>query len=326
MEGSWTKRRDIRRNVHDTPLDAAIAALAARQHGVVALAQLEALGLGRSGARDRVASGRLHRVHGGVFAVGHPLLTRRGRLMAAVLACGEGAALSHRSAAALRGLRTAERAGIDVTSRGCAGRRRAGIRAHSAATLAPCDVGVVDGIPCTSLARTLLDLAEVAPARELERALDRAEELRVLDMQPILDVLDRSRGRRGAAALRAVLADHDAGSTPTRNELEEAFLATCRDARLPPDAVNAWIPYPAGGGAEGDFVWRAERLDVEVDGRGVHATRRAFEHDRRRDQRLTMLGWRVVRFSWRQVMSEPATVAEVLRELLPTRRAARSPR
>jgi predicted transcriptional regulator of viral defense system len=111
MEGSWTNRRATRRNVHDPPLDAAIAELATRQHGVVALAQLTALGLGPSGARDRVASGRLHRIHRGVFAVGHPLLGRRGRLMAAVLACGPGAVLSHRSAAALHGLGSASERG-----------------------------------------------------------------------------------------------------------------------------------------------------------------------------------------------------------------------
>jgi hypothetical protein len=154
---------------------------------------------------------------------------------------------------------------------------------------------------------------------------DRADELRVLEMAGIDEVLARANGRRGAAVLRAVLRAHAVGSTPTRNDLEEAFLAICRGAGLAPDGVNMWIPYPDGGGAEADFVWRAELLDVEVDGREVHATRRAFEHDRRRDQRLALLGWRVVRCTWRQVHDEPAAVAELLDGLLaPTRAPRRS--
>ena len=175
---------------------------------------------------------------------------------------------------------------------------------------------IVDAIPCTTLARTLLDLAEDATRREVERAIDRAEQLRLLDVTAIDDVLARANGRRGAALLRTILDEHRAASTLTRNDLEEAFLRIARDAGTPPDAVNAWIPYPAGGGAEADFLWRAQRLIVEVDGREVHTTRRAFESDRRRDQRLMLLGWRVVRFTWRQVMFAPAEVANTLRGLL----------
>jgi hypothetical protein len=245
--------------------------------------------------------------------------------MAAVLACGRASALSHRSGGTLLGLRPRERPWIDVTSPGSAGRRRPGIWVHCGATLTARDVRDVDSIPCTTVARTLLDLADVLPAREVERALDRADELRVLDMDAIDDVLARANGRRGAVALRSVLGAHAVGSTPTRNDLEEAFLAICRGADLMPDGVNVWIPYPDGGGAEADFAWRAELLDIEVDGRDVHATRRAFEHDRRRDQQLALLGWRIVRFTWRQVFDEPAAVAEVLRGLLaPTRARRRS--
>lgn len=324
MEGSSTKRPAVRRNVEHPSLDRAIAERATRQHGVVALAQLAALGLGPSGVRNRVARGRLHRVHRGVFAVGHPILGQRGRFMAAVLACGPRSALSYRSGGTLLGLRPRERPWVDVTAPGSAGRQRPGIRVHGGATLTPRDVRAVDAIPCTTVARTLLDLAEVLPAREVERALDRADELRVLDMDAIGDVLARANGRRGAAVLREVLGAHAVGSTPTRNDLEEAFLAICRGAGLPPDGVNVWIPYPGGGGAEADFVWRAERLDIEVDGREVHATRRAFEHDRRRDQRLALLGWRVVRFTWRQVFDEPAAVAGTLHGLLAPTRAPRT--
>jgi len=113
-----------------------------------------------------------------------------------------------------------------------------------------------------------------------------------------------------------VIAEHRVGSTLTRNDLEEAFLLICRDAHLPPDAVNAWITFPAGSGAEADFVWRVRHLVVEVDGRDVHTTRRAFESDRRRDQRLATLGWRGVRFTWRQVTYDPAHAAATLRPLL----------
>ena len=175
---------------------------------------------------------------------------------------------------------------------------------------------VIDNIPVTSLARTLLDIAEDASRREVERAIDRAEQQRVLNMTAIDDVLARADGRRGAAILGSVLQEHRLGCTLTRSELEEAFLRICRDARLPPDHANAWIPLADGGGAEADFIWRGRRLIVEVDGRDVHTTRRAFESDRRRDQRLAILGYRVVRFTWRQVTYAPRDVAATLRALL----------
>jgi hypothetical protein len=315
MEGLWLDRPNAERNAQD-PIDRSIAALALGQHGVVALWQLVELGLSASAVRSRVANGRLHRVHRAVFAVGHPNLTRNGRFMAATLACGLGAVLSHRAVGAKWDLGLRGRPWVDVTAPGTRGRRRPGIRVHSAATLAAHDVAVIDGIPCTTLARTLLDIAEDATRREVERACDRAETQRLLDMTAIDDVLARANGRRGAALLTAVLSEHRVGSTLTRNELEERFLAICRDVELAPDRVNAWIAYPDGGGAEADFLWHAQRLIVEVDGRDVHTTRRAFEADRRRDQRLMLLGWRIVRFTWRQVMFEPAYVAATLRALL----------
>ncbi|MEA2156826.1 MAG: hypothetical protein QOE11_2966 [Solirubrobacteraceae bacterium] len=316
MEGSGAKRRHGRRFPPNPSIDREIAALAARQHGAVALRQLTDLGLADSTVRTRVARGRLHRVHHGVYAVGHPLLTYAGRCMAAVLACGPGAALSHRSAACHLGLRDDNRRTIDVTSPKRTGRMLDGITAHRGGTLTSGDIAAVDGIPTTTLARTLLDLAEVVPRRQVERAIDRAEILRVLDAKAIGDVLERANGRRGATILQGVLEEIQLGSTITRNDLEEAFLQICRDAGRPPDAANAWIPYPGGGGAEADFLWRAQRLIVEVDGRDVHTTRRAFEHDRRRDQRLMTLGWRVVRFTWRQVLHERRTVAATIQTLL----------
>jgi predicted transcriptional regulator of viral defense system len=283
---------------------------------VVTGRQLVELGLSASATRSRVASGRLHRVHRGVFAVGHALLTQNGRFIAAVLACGPGACASHFCAGVLLELGLGVRRLIDVTARGSWGRKVDGIRVHSAATLIAADVIEIDGIPCTSLARTILDIAEDGTRREVERALDRAEQARILDMRAIDDVLSRADGRRGAKLLRSVLAEHTVGSTLTRDDLEEAFLAIARAVELPPDAANVWIAFPEGDGAEADFVWRAQSLIVEVDGRDPHTVRKAFNKDRRRDARLVLLGWRVVRFTWQQVMFEPAYVAAMLRGLL----------
>ena len=316
MEGSSRNRLHARRKRED-PLDRRICDHAARQHGTIALRQLVSLGLSASAVRDRVASGRLHRLHAGVVAVVPPsLLTLKGSVMAATLACKAGTAASHRSSSMLFELRLAQRRWIDVTTPGARGRQRAGIHIHDGLTLSADDVIAVDNIPCTSLARTLLDVAETATRREVERAIDRAAQQELRDMRAIDDVLARANGRRGAKLLRAVLAEHRAGSTLTRSELEEAFLAICRAVGLAPDAVNLWIAFPDGGGAEADFLWHAQRLIVEVDGRSVHATRRAFQSDRRRDQRLMLLGWRVVRFTWQQVTYEPAYVTRTLRGLL----------
>jgi len=279
--------------------------------------QIVALGLSASAVRSRVSRGRLHVVYPGVLAVGPPrLLTPKGRVMAATLACRPGTAASHRSSSMLFELRLARRQWIDVTTPGARGRQRRGIRIHDGLTLTTADVTVIDNIPCTSLARTLLDICEDATRREVERALDVAEQQQILDLRAIDDVLDRANGRRGAKLLGAVLHEHRVGSTLTRNKLEEALLAIARAAELPPDAVNVWIPFPDGGGAEADFLYREQRLIVEVDGRDVHTTRRAFHSDRRRDQRLMLLGWRVVRFTWREVMFEAAHVAATLRGLL----------
>jgi hypothetical protein len=315
VEGLGEQRRLGGRFPPNPQLEQAIAALAATQHGVVALRQLRELGLSSSAVRSRVAAGRLHRVYPGVFAVGHPLLGGNGRLMAAVLACGDGTCLSHRSAADHRGVRANARSAIDVISPRRRGRGLTRIDVHRPDTLLPRDVKLVDGIPTTTLARPLLDLAEVVTPRQLERAVERAADLRELGMHALDDVLARAQGRRGAPTLRAVLNDIRPGTTLTRNDLEEAFLAICRDANTPPDGVNVWIPYPDGGGAEADFAWREHKLIAEVDGRETHLTPQAFEHDRRRDQRLATLGWRVVRFSWRQVTAEPARVAATVSAL-----------
>ncbi len=299
------------------PIDVAIGKRAADQHGVISLPHLIDMGLTPSAVRMRVASGRLWRLHRGVYAVGHRQLSRHGRLMAAVLACGEGAVASHRTAAALHGLRPDNRARIDVSSPARRGRGIATIDAHRGDTLRPVDVGLVNGIPCTSVARTLLDLAEVVDRRQVERACEQAEVLRLFDLRALEDVLDHAGGRRGAPLLRAVLADLvDATPTTTRSMLEERFLAMCRRAGLPAPEVNAWIALEDGDGVEADFLWRRQRLIVETDGRDVHLTRAAFESDRVRDGRLLVAGWRVLRITDLRLRRAPDGVARTVRALL----------
>jgi Transcriptional regulator, AbiEi antitoxin len=254
-------------------LEDGLLALAERQHGVVKLAQLRALGLSLPGVRARVAAGRLHRVHAGVYAVGRPDLPIEGRWMAAVLACGRGAALSHRTAAAAHGLLTSAQTRIDVTVTRRVGLSRRGICVHRPTSLSAADLASARGIPCTSISRTLLDLASVLPRPALERACDQAELLRLLDMAAMDELLARSSGRRGVRVLRAVLAAGELGKNIPRSELETRFLALCRAAGVPAPAVNTWITV-AGEEMQVDFVWQAQRLVVETDGFRTHRTRK----------------------------------------------------
>jgi predicted transcriptional regulator of viral defense system len=290
------------------PRERAIAALATRQHGVVALAQLVELGLSESAVRGRVAAGRLHRMHLGIYAVGHRILTPRGRWMAAALACGPGAVLSHRSAGALLGIRRSASSKIDVT----APRRRriAGIETHEA-QLASAETITVDGVPTTTVARTLLDLAAVLDRQSLEKAINEAEVLRLIDLKAVNATLERAGRRRGTAALRETLANLDPLQAQTRNELERRFLSLCRGAELPLPEVNAWLTVE-GESLQPDFLWREHRLIVETDGFTTHSTRRAFERDRRRDLALLRAGYRTVRVTWRQVTSAPDEVIGAL--------------
>ena len=297
------------------PVNQALAALAGRQHGLVSLGQVEAAGLGPSGVRARVASGSLHRIHRGVYSVGHAVLSREGRWLAAVMAGGDGAVLSHLSAGELWGLCVTHGKQIDVTTPRRAGRNRAGISVHSGATLARSEARQVRRIPCTSIARTLLDLAEVVDRRRLERAVDQAEVLRVLDLRSVRETLSRAHGRVGAPLLSALLEEHSPGTTITRSELEERFLCLCTEAGLPPPEVNSRVEV-AGGSFEVDFLWRAPRVIAETDGRQFHGTGQAFERDRLRDQGLLCEGWRVVRCTWRQVTREPDRLARTLETLL----------
>jgi hypothetical protein len=313
----------VSRTLRDQPpRDVEIRRVAERQHGVVSLPQLQSCGLSPSAVRQRVAAGRLTNVHRGVYAVGHGRLTKHGLWMAAVLAYRANAVLSHRSAAALHGVRADNRPTIDVTVPSRSVRPRPRIHAHRSTTLTNADVTSIDAIPCTTVHRTLLDLADVLPARALKKAIDQAELLRIFDLRAIQDVLTRADGRRGAAILKRLLAEYD-GPTLTDSELEELFLALCEAAGLPRPAVNEWITLADGAAYKADFLWREERLIVETDGWGSHGTRQAFEHDRRRDRRLSVAGWTVVRFTWKDVERHQAEVIETLTDLWQARSGRR---
>jgi hypothetical protein len=286
-----------------------IATLAGRQHGVVARQQLEALGFTVTAIKHRVACGRLHPLHRGVYAVGHASLAPRGWQLAAVLACGAGAMLSHRSAAALWGLLPTARRLVDVSS-GRSRRGARGIALHRVRRLDPADRAEHDGIPVTSVARTLLDLAEVVPPRLLERAFEEAERLSLLDRTAIVATCDRGVGRRGVTALRALVTAHRPPAALVRSELERRFVELCRDADLPFPAMNVVV-----AGLEVDAVWPDQRLVVELDGHAFHRTAAAFERDRERDATLALAGFRVVRITYRRLHSEPATVAGIVRAL-----------
>jgi hypothetical protein len=278
----------------------ALAALAERQHGVIAARQLIALGFGRRAIENRVRAGQLHVWYRGVYAVGHRALTREGRWLAAVLAVGPGAVLSHRTAAALWGIRPTARARIEVTVP--VKRRSVGdIQLHHA-RLAADEVTAVDDIPVTTAARTLVDLAAVLRPREVVKAAEQTEILRL----PFPD-LERYRGRRGVKSLPR---DEP---PPTRSELEARFIAFLNANDLPRPLVNARIQ-----GVEADFAWPNVKAMVELDGFATHGTRRAFERDRARDRALQAAGWRVVRVTWRQ-LHEDRVLARDLKAVLDAR-------
>lgn len=291
--------------------DVAVAAIATRQHGVVSWQQLVAAGLGRGAIAHRVRAGLLHRLHRGVFAVGHVALTRESRWMAAVLAYGSRAALSHASALAHWDLRASSAAIIDIAVRSRNGlARRQGIRLHRLGALTATEVATHRGIPTTSVARTLLDAASRLQRPGLARAVERAEVLRLFDLGAVLGTLSAHPTHPGARRLRNALAVYRDDEL-TRSELEARFLTLCADHHIPRPLVNRVVD-----GEEVDFYWPEQRLIVETDGRRTHLTPAAFERDRASDARRALAGDRVVRFTHRQVCDEAARVAGTLLGLL----------
>jgi hypothetical protein len=297
-------------------LEARVAGLATRQHAVFSLDQLRQLGLRDSAIHKRAAIDRLHRIHRGVYGIApRALLSREGHWMAAVLACGPDAVLSHRSAAALHGLRSSGSSRIDVTVPRRT-RQKPGLRTHSSKTLTRADITTVNGIRCTTVARTLLDMAGVIDRRQLERALDQAEILHVFDLTAIDEQIARHPTRRGAKKLQAILEEHYVGSTPTWNDFEEAFLALTRRSGLPDPECNLLLDLHDGDHPiRVDFAWPEQRIAVEADSKRFHLTQQGFENDRRRDQRLTAADWRALRTTWRQIHYAPAELEETLRTL-----------
>ncbi|MQA74824.1 MAG: DUF559 domain-containing protein [Solirubrobacterales bacterium] len=256
--------------------------------------QLVAAGLDKSAIARRVASGRLHRIHRGVYAVGHGGLSRKSRWKAATLACGDGAALSHRSAAELWGMLDGASGPVHVTVPVAGGRaRRAGVRIHRCASPSPGSTTRRDGIDVARPERTLVDLRGLVSPGALRRAVRQAEILG-LPIRSFLLVADR-----------------------TASELERLFLALCRRRRLPMPDVNAWL-----GPDRVDFLWPRHQVIVETDSYRYHRGSIAFEDDHAKDNRLMALGYDVLRFTYWRVVNEPTAVVALLRDRL-ARAAAR---
>lgn len=302
---------------HHPYLDWWISELATRQHGVVAWFQLRDAGVSRGLVDFRLAAGRLHIVHRGVYAVGHRELTLEGRRMAAVLALGPTAVLSHHSAAEHWGMLARSQSGVTHVTLPDRGprRQRRGIAVHRVPEV---QATVHDGIPVTTVPWTLLDLAATAQPRILDRAIEGAERARLLDLKALQPLL--AEVRPGVRALREALAAYD--DAPTESELERRFLELCTAYDIPRPHVNQWLL----GRFQVDFLWPEHRLIVETDGMAWHGTSAARKRDHKRDAELALAGFYTQRFDWEQVTQTPAKTAELVLQLLAERDpSSRSP-
>jgi very-short-patch-repair endonuclease len=299
-------------------VDRIIGQLAANQRGVVSRRQLLESGVGSGAVDHRLATGRLHRIRRGVYLVGHTVPPRMALEVAAVLSCGTGAVLSHRTAAQIWRLlgSHADSAEIDVTTPGRDPGAKPGIRIHRTRALDPADVRRVGGLPITAPARTLVDLAGEASLREVEQALAEAEARHLVRRHELTAALTRVGRHRGATALRKLLSA-DRAPALTRSEAEERLLALLRSAQLPQPDVNVRL-----GNYEVDFLWREQGLVIEVDGFGFHSSRLAFERDRSRDAELQAQGWRVIRVTWRQIVHQAQVVVARIAAALATHNRA----
>jgi predicted transcriptional regulator of viral defense system/very-short-patch-repair endonuclease len=280
--------------------------MAARQHGLVSHRQLAAVGLSPNAIARRVAQGRLHRVHRGVYAVGHRAANSESRWMAAVMACGRSTVLSYLDGSALWKIYNGVGARIHVTTTAHGGRGLSGIRVHRARRLDPEDVTVHRGIPVTTVARTLVDLTDVLTSERVLRALREADYLGLLDLDALSAAVERAHGRKRLGVLREAVAAHRPGQI-IRSELEHRFLELVREAGLPAPETNVKITARRRR-YEIDCLWREQRVAVELDGRAAHARTAAFEPDRRKDAALNAIGLRPLRFTWLRVSREPADV------------------
>jgi hypothetical protein len=262
------------------------------------------LGFSARGIEEWVRTGRLIPLHRGVYAVGHDRLTLQGRWLAAVIACGRGAVLSHLAAAQLWEIRQSSVAVTDVTVPSQNGRavRRRGIRVHRSGRLANEEVTVRRGIPVTTVARTLLDLADVIDDQALRRTVTEAEYRNVFDLTTLNAVVQANPGRRGAKLMRAV----EAAGHRTRSPLEDRFLRFMERWGVEEPETNVSLE-----GYEVDFLWRRVGLVVELDGLDEHGTRAAVRRDRKRDRELWRAGFRTMRLTDDALDAEQ----EVLRDL-----------
>jgi very-short-patch-repair endonuclease len=299
---------DLRRFPSDsrTKFDAeALRRLAEKQHGVVSRGQLADCGLTDATLARWLDAGRLHRLHCRVYAVGHTALSLDGRLFAALLYGGDQAVFSHTTAAWIWSLIDTEPRRIHLTA---PGRRRSlpDVRIHHSREVDPVEH---QGLPVTSVPRTLVDLGSVLSPRRLRRALAEADYRGLLD--PVATLSTLGRGRPGSRALRGALAHHLPSLAETDGRLEERFLELCESARLPLPKVN-----PPISRMRVDAVWEEQRLAVEVDGGPAHGSWARIKRDRQRELALRAEGFQVIRYTWEQVTGQPDEVAADLRRLL----------
>jgi hypothetical protein len=283
--------------------------LAGRQHGIVSRRDLLGLGFTRDAIDHRVTNGRLHPVARGIYAVGWPRMTRERRWFVAVLACGNKAGLSHRSAAALWEIANEHRARIDVSIRRRCKHRRPGIRAMGRPSLRDRDFTIRNGIPVTTPTRTLLDLATELDPKRLERAVNEADKRHVIDPETLRAALDEHRGEPGIRALRKLLDLHTFRLSDS--ELEVLFRPIAARVGLPPPLTKMKV-----SGFEVDFFWPDLGLVVETDGLKYHRTATAQARDHIRDQAHTAAGLVPLRFTHRQVKYERDHVRQVLEQTL----------
>lgn len=298
--------------------EASIASLATRQRGIVTAEQLQAAGFSRSTIKRRLRAGNLRRIHRNVYLVGHAAAPEGAAEMAAMLACGEGSAISHRSAARLWKLASfiEWRGPVEISVAGRNVGHKPGLRIYRVGSLERTDVRRVGEVRTTSPARTLFDLASILPAQDLERALADACARGLARDRELEQLLERSRGRRGVKVLRRLieLARDDGLS---RSEAERKLNALVHAARLPKPKANAQLH-----GFEVDFLWREQRVVVEVDGFAFHSSKRAFHRDRARDAMLNARGYAVTRITWEQLVAHPEEVIALIAGVLAVRSAA----
>jgi predicted transcriptional regulator of viral defense system len=281
--------------------------LAGRQHGVVARRQLLALGFNAREIEHRIGRGRLHLVMRGVYAVGWPRLTKERFWMAAVLACGEGAMLSHRSAAALWGIGTEMPGVVDVSVRRRAELKRQGLRVRGRASLATEDVVAHDGIPVTAVTQTLVDIAAELSEREVERAVNEADKQDLIDPEALRSVLDRYAGEPGAPTLRRLLDKRTFRLSDS--DLEILFRPIAMEAGLPPPLTKQMI-----NGFEVDFYWPELGLVIETDGLRYHRTPSTQARDAQRDRAHALAGMTPLRFTHHEIkFKSPQVEAELTR-------------